>query len=101
MASPGTVKSGQPVTLTVSVRSAQAFKGVVDVEVMGPGTGKQVFQKFWDTVSFAAGESKQFSVTFTSPSGAPGTYSVKVGVFAPSWASLKHWNNEAASIVVQ
>lgn len=49
-----------------------------------------------------AGVQRQFTVPWAVPTTLPpGTYTVKIGVFSPTWTSLLNWNNGAATITVQ
>jgi hypothetical protein len=96
---PATVAPGGTTTVALQVTSAAAGTALVDVEVVG-AAGK-VFQRYFDAQSFTAGQARTYSVPWaTTTATAPGSYTVKVGVFAPGWTSLRHWNNAAATINV-
>ncbi|HZQ35580.1 MAG TPA: hypothetical protein VFD32_06580 [Dehalococcoidia bacterium] len=95
-----TLKVGARQTVTASVTSATACTALVDVELYSP-SGQKVFQKLWDTQSFAAGQSSAFSLTWAVPAGAPtGSYTVKVGVFSAGWGQLYTWDDTAATFTV-
>ena len=98
--SPGSVAAGGTVTVAASVRSDTARSALVDVEVYGP-TGAKVHQQAFDQQAFAAGQTRTYSVPWTVPAdAATGTYTVKIGIFAPGWGPLAHWNNGAATFAV-
>ncbi len=98
-ASPAAPVAGTAVSLSATVKNnGGAFSGgIVDIEVYDQGNNK-VFQKFFEGQSFAAGESKTLSASWT-PSAA-GTYKMAIGVFTAGWASNPHWNSSAASVAV-
>ncbi len=95
------VRRGQKTTFKANVKSSQAGTALVDIELYN-AAGQKVFQQFWDNEAFAANVSRTFSVNWTVPSTLPpGTYTLKIGVFAPGWASMFAWNNGAATIIVR
>jgi hypothetical protein len=82
--------------VTTTVKASRSGKALIDVELYGP-TGKKVAQRFWTTVTFAAGASRTLRWTwYASSTRGLGPYTVKVGVFRPGWAALLTWNNRAA-----
>lgn len=94
------VAVGETATVTASVSSGAATTALVDLEVYD-GKGAKVFQKFFDGQALAAGQPKDFSASWTPPvSVTSGTYTAKVGIFAPNWATLYVWNDKAAEISV-
>ncbi len=98
--SAATVRAGQGETITATVRSSKKSVALVDIEVYDSG-GHKVFQRYWDLQTFKAGVNRNFSTTWSIPAGtAPGTYTVKVGVFAPNWASQYAWNNGAKTFTI-
>ncbi|MGZ5380066.1 MAG: Ig-like domain-containing protein, partial [Mycobacterium sp.] len=99
-ATPSTVRVRNAVQLGIVVTSAVARSALVDVEVYGP-TGVKVFQRAWDGQSFAAGQQRSYTASWSVPSNAAtGRYVVRVGIFKPGWAGLYHWNSSAAQITV-
>lgn len=97
---PSSVQAGQTATITASVTSRAANNVLVDVEVFDPAGGR-AYQKYIDNQAFAAGQARTFAVIWPVPSSArPGTYTVKIGVFAPGWASLYAWNDLAGQLTV-
>lgn len=95
------VRRGQSITLKANVRSSQGRTALVDLEVYS-SSGQKVFQQYWDNQAFSANVTRTFSAGWTIPSNLPaGTYTVKVGVFAPGWTSMFGWNNGAASFTVR
>jgi hypothetical protein len=90
------VVPGGSLALTAFVTSATAMSALVDVEIYAPA-GNQVYQVYFDNQTFAAGQQRSYPATWSLPLGtAPGTYTVKIGVFAPTWVSLYTWNDSAA-----
>jgi hypothetical protein len=99
-ASPDAVAPGQPVSLTVPVRSETSGSWLVDVEVYDP-SGRRVHQKWFDDQSFRAGQTRRFRLAWDVPSGAAaGTYTVRVGVFSVGWGTLHAWNASAGRFTV-
>jgi hypothetical protein len=99
-ASPSTAAPGGSTVLTVSVKSATASTGLIDLEIYS-SAGVKVFQQTWDNQTFSAGQNRKFSATWAVPSNsAPGSYTVKVGVFAPGGGTLYTWNSSAAVIKI-
>jgi hypothetical protein len=92
------VTAGSSVNLSASVTSATADTSLVDMEVYDTA-GRKIFQKFWDSQTFAAGQTRSYSAT--TGALAAGTYTVKIGIFAPGWASLYQWNDAAQVQVVK
>ena len=94
------LRRGQSITLGANVRSSQSRSALVDIEVYN-SSGQKVFQQFWDNQAFSANVSRTFSANWTTPTSLPtGTYTLKVGVFAPGWAGMFAWNNGAATFTV-
>lgn len=90
---PASPKVNQAVTVNVSLtNSGQAASGlIVDLEVYN-SSGTRVLQKFFESQSFTAGQSKSYTASFT-PS-ATGTYSLKVGVFNSNWSVNYYWKDQ-------
>ncbi|MEO8539777.1 MAG: hypothetical protein ABI577_08560 [bacterium] len=100
-ASKTSVRRGASITLRASARSTQTKSALVDVEVYN-SAGQKVFQQYWDNQAFNANVTRTFSTAWTIPSTLPtGTYTLKVGVFAPGWAGMFAWNNSAATFTVK
>jgi hypothetical protein len=98
--SSASMTAGSSVAITVWAASATALAAQVDLEVYNPA-GQQVFQQFWDHQSFAAGVRQTYQAWWTiDQAAAAGTYTVKVGVMAPSWGALYAWNNQAALVSI-
>ena len=99
-AAPTEVRRGSTVSLAVSVTASTNRQALVDVEVYD-GTGRQVFQHWWDAETFAAFQARTFTARWSVPTGQPhGRYTIKVGVFSAGWGTLHHWNDSAASFQV-
>jgi hypothetical protein len=87
--------------ITLSVKSATASSVLVDLEIYD-STGAKVFQQWWDNQSFAAGQTRSYSTSWSVPASAtPGTDTVKIGIFAPGWSAFYAWNNGAATFTVR
>jgi hypothetical protein len=99
-AKPAQVAPGTTVSLSATMRSDVGRSVLVDLEVFD-WAGNKVFQFWWDNQSFAAGEVRTLSTTWTVPTSSPaGAYKLKVGVFGPGWSPPIHWNNDAGSLTV-
>ncbi|MGE3077094.1 MAG: hypothetical protein AB7N24_20390 [Dehalococcoidia bacterium] len=95
------VNRGSSVRITASVRASAATQALVDVEVYN-SSGQKVHQQFWDNQSFSANSTRSFSTTWQVPSNLqPGTYTVKIGIFAPGWNGMFLWNNNARTFTVR
>lgn len=94
------VAAGETTTITASVTSASATTALIDLEVYD-GKGAKVFQKAFDGQALPAGQPTDFTASWTpAVSVSGGTYTAKVGIFAPGWGTLYAWNDSAASITV-
>jgi hypothetical protein len=99
-AAPASVAAGVNTTIAASVTSGSAGNFLVDVEVYAP-SGAKVHQQFFDGQAFTAGQTRSFPVAWSVPAGtAAGAYTVKIGVFAPGWGTLHHWNDSAGTVTV-
>jgi len=97
---PASVARGASVGITATVKSATALNALIDLEVYD-ASGNKVFQKFWDNQAFSAGQTRTFAATWAVPaSQRTGGYTVKIGVFAPGWASMYTWNDSAGTFSV-
>src|SRR5256712_26286 len=83
------VAAGGSVSLTDAVTSAIATTALVDIELWAPGAASVTYQVWFDDQTFAAGQQVSYPATWQVPAGAAlGTYTVKLGVYAPQWAAL-------------
>lgn len=97
---PTTIKHGNRVGITASVRPNVAARVLVDVEVYAPN-GAKVFQTYWDRRSFSANQTRSFSSLWRIPANAaPGTYTVRIGIFGERWNGLLDWNHSATTFTV-
>ncbi len=95
------VARGSSITLRANVRTNVSANALVDIEVYS-SSGQKVYQTYWDNRSFTANVTRTFSRTWTVPTNlAPGTYTLKIGVFKPGWTGLLSWNNGAATFTVR
>jgi glucose/arabinose dehydrogenase len=89
---------GDTVTATVTVENTGvAGAGILLVEFKDD-MDTVWFDEFDDTLSFAAGETRNITVSWTPE--APGTYHVDAGTFEAAWASLYDWMWHGATFVV-
>ena len=93
------VVAGTPVQISAQVLSAHQTRPVlVDIEIYGPN-GARVFQQWFDDEQIPLGSRVAYVVEWVPPPGtALGQYTVRVGLFAPGWGQLLHWNPDAARI---
>lgn len=87
--------------IKASVKSSAAANALIDIEIYSP-SGTKVSQKVFDNRAFTAGQTRTFDAAYKVPAtGETGTYTVKVGVFKPSWAGLYAWNDAALKVTVK
>jgi hypothetical protein len=97
---PSVVTRGNSASITASVKSVTASTALIDVEIYN-ASGVKVFQQFWDSQVFTAGQTRAFNSTWSiKVTVVPGSYTVKIGVFAHGWTTLYSWNNQAAVFTV-
>jgi hypothetical protein len=95
------VPRGSTASITASVSSQAASTVLVDVEVYD-SSGNKVFQRWFDNQSFSAGQTRDYTVTWTVPSQTkPGMYTVKIGVFSSGWGQLRDWQDNGARFAVR
>jgi hypothetical protein len=95
---PMSVSHGEPVSITVAVRSMAWQPAAVGLELYDPAGGRAL-QRFWDGRAMAAGEDHRWRATWIVPSDAPtGAWTVKVGVFDAGGGGLVAWNHAAARL---
>jgi hypothetical protein len=96
-----TLSAGSRQTVTASIKANRNASALVDIEIYSPN-GEKVAQKSFDNESFAGNANRTFQMSWSVPSGAStGTYTVKVGVFAPGWAQLYSWQDSATTFRVR
>jgi hypothetical protein len=71
----------------------------IDVEVWNAAGTTQVGHLTWSGQTMGAGQTRAYTYNWTAPA-TTGTYTVKVGVMAPSWTPTLSWNNNAGSVTV-
>jgi len=60
-----------------------------------------IAQTWQSPVTLPATSQQTVSAPWSIPPGlAPGTYTLKVGVFGPNWAPLYAWDNGSATFIV-
>jgi hypothetical protein len=96
---PATASAGKTVALAASVQSSAAASNmIVDLEVYN-AAGAKVGQTYDQAQNFTAAKANAYSWNFVTPA-APGTYTLRIGVFAAGWSSLAYWDGAAASFTV-
>ncbi len=86
--------------ISVSVAANRAVDVLVDIEV-SDSSGRGVFQLFFDNQHLEADAPRTYSAEWKPAASASGTYTVRIGVFAPGWGGgLYHWNGAAATITL-
>jgi uncharacterized membrane protein len=94
------VSRGSSEKISVNVLTNQKQAALVDIEIYD-ASGKKVSQTVKDNISFTAGKSQTFNVSWTVPTNAgKGTYTVKVGIFSPAWGEMLSWNDDATRFSV-
>ena len=89
-----TIPVGGSVGITALVQSSTAASALVDIEIWAPGAASATYQVWFDNQSFAAGQQRSYTATWQAPANAAlGTYTVKLGVFSPGWATNYMWAN--------
>jgi hypothetical protein len=98
--SPGSVAAGGSVTITGTFASGSGGTYLTDIEVYSASNTK-LHQQWFDHQTFAGGQHRAFQTTWNVPANtAPGTYTVKLGTFAPNWTSFFAWNDAATTFTV-
>jgi hypothetical protein len=98
--SPGQVRPGATIEFTALVTSRTDVVGLVDVEIHDADEEK-VTQWVFPNERLDAGRQQTYAITWQIPESLPpGTYEVKLGVFAPGWTALHGWKRFAATIDV-
>ena len=99
-AAPRPVHRKHDLKVTSRVTASEDGKVLMDVEIYGP-KGHRVKQHTW-TVTLTGGARRDLAFTWhVGAHRKRGRYTVKVGVFEPSWASLLSWNNAATTFRVR
>ncbi len=101
-ASPNPVQRDASTTITTTIASTgpSASGILVDMEVHSAGGGK-VYQQSTSNQNFAAGERKTLRWSWSVPATqAPGSYTIKIGVFSSTWSTLYAWSNNAGTLAV-
>ncbi len=98
---PLTVTAGATATLRATLTASAPLTGtVVDFYVYDAG-GRLVTQTWRSSVSFVAGVPQPLSADWVVPPIlVGGTYTLKIGVFGPSWSPLYAWIDTAANFAV-
>ena len=87
-----------PITVTVQNTGGKSANDLIDLEIQD-SSGRRAGQQVKEGESFAPGETKTFTFTWTPV--ATGKYTVNVGVFRANWMGQYLWQSNAASITVK
>jgi fibronectin type 3 domain-containing protein len=102
-ATPSTVAPGSSMAIKATVTdtgTASLANANIEVQVFN-SAGSAVSTNVWSGQSFTAGQSQQYSYTWSVPgSQATGTYTVMMGVFDATWTTNYYWNSNGATITV-
>ena len=72
----------------------------VELQVFN-SSGSAVATNVWSGQNFSAGQTLQYTYTWTPSGSVPaGTYTVEIGVFNSNWTTDYYWNGNAATITV-
>lgn len=94
------VSPGGSVSLATDVTAAANHRALVSTEVFD-SRGASIFRKSWDFQDFTAGQLRTYTTSWVLPTTRPlGTYSIKVMVYAPAWASVLHTNSATPAVQV-
>lgn len=100
-ASPVSVAPSGASTITAYVtNSGGSYDNAnIDVEVWNAAGTTQVGHLTWSGQTMGASQTNAYTYNWTAPATA-GTYTIKVGVMAPSWSPTLAWNNNAGTVTV-
>ena len=87
----GAVVSITPVIKNQS--SVNVSNSIVDVEIYN-SSGASVFQKYFQSQNFSAGQSRSYNVNWTA--GTNGNYKIAVGIFNGDWTTNYYWKGDVA-----
>jgi hypothetical protein len=99
---PSPVPRGATATIQADVCSPLLQADIlVDLEIYDAG-GQKVAHQIFPNQNFSASETRSYAWPYLAEGTlAPGTYTVKIGVFSGNWSVLHRWENQAATFVVQ
>ncbi len=102
-AKPSTVAIGATSSISATVTET-GTAGITNVQVelqIFNTSGAAVATTVWSGQNFTAGQSHQYTYSFTPASSlAPGTYVVDIGVFNATWSQDYYWGSDDATITV-
>lgn len=98
---PTTVTPGNNLSITASVTDTGGAATVVVVVYEYNPSGNFFDQQFFTSQTFAAGQTRQYPVTWPVPAGAAsGGWTIRIGVFEQTFNDLLYWNDNAAQFTV-
>lgn len=102
-ATPSSLAAGQSTQFAITVKQtggADVSDGNVELQVFDKN-GTAVMTNVWSAQNFTAGESQNYSYTWTVPSTVPaGSYTAALGVFNGNWSTNYSWNANLAAITI-
>ena len=95
------VVRGSQIMVTTDVTAIGTSTALVDIEIYD-STNRRVVQQFCDQQLFIAQDQKSFGLIYFIPTNAAkGSWTVRVGIFSPSWGTLQKWDDDAATFTVR
>jgi hypothetical protein len=97
--SPAAAKAGKAASVAISLsdKSKPVTGGTVDLEVYN-AHGKKVGQQVWSGQSLSGAKNSVYHWSWKP--AAPGTYTLKLGVFSNGWKTLDYWADKAIIVKV-
>jgi hypothetical protein len=96
-----TIHRRHSLRIATKVTASRATRALVDVEVYDP-LGRKVAQHSWAASSFKAATARVFAWRwYVGSTRRLGRYTVKVGIFGPSWSPLLTWRDRVRTFVVR
>lgn len=97
---PGTAELGQQIALRQDLTPSKDTVVLIDFELYD-AQGQKVWQAFHDNLTLAGGAAYTDTAFLAVPDTfASGEYTLKTGIFAPGWANLYVWNDQAGTLTV-
>ncbi len=91
---------GEEVTITSSVKNTGDSAGfaILYYDIFDE-TGTRVYNRYFDGESLLVGEQRDFSINWST--NTPGRYRVAFAAIKLNWSGLYHWENSAATFIVE
>jgi len=100
-AAPGTLDTGDPVTVTASYTSGTSSTVNLIASIYAPGASLAAYQQSYTGQGFSVGQLRSYPFSWSVPAdAAPGTYRVGLGAYSMDWVTEYIWTDAAATFVV-